>query len=95
MGALGLGLSRPAATEFSFFLAIPVMAAATVFDLIDSRSVLTVGDIPLFALGFAIAFASALVVIRFLLAYVAKHTFAPFAWYRIALGLVVLWAYGR
>lgn len=91
MGGLALGLSRPAATEFSFFLAVPVMVAATVFDLLSSRDALTTADAPVFVVGFLTAFA--LLVVRLLLRYVAKHTFVGFAWHRIALGLMVLSVY--
>lgn len=90
MGAYALGLSRVAATEFSFFLAIPVMVAATAFDLLDSLGALTTADIPVFATGFVTAFASALVVVRAFLAFVSRRSFVPFAWYRIAFGLLLL-----
>ncbi len=95
MGGLALGLSRPAATEFSFFLAAPVMVAATLFDLLTSRDALTRADAPLFAVGFVAAFVSAVVVVRLFLRYVGRHTFAGFAWYRIALGIAVLAWFGR
>lgn len=90
MGGYGLGLSRVAATEFSFFLAIPVMCAATLFDLVENRDVLTPADVPLFATGFAVSFVAALVVVKGLLAFVSRNSFVPFAWYRIAFGLVLL-----
>ncbi len=90
MGAYALGLSRTAATEFSFFLAIPTMLAATTYDLLQSWSVLSATDIPMFAVGFVVSFISALIVVKAFLAYVAHHTFGVFAWYRIALGLVLL-----
>jgi undecaprenyl-diphosphatase len=90
LGGYLLGLSRTAATEFSFFLAIPVMVAATLFDLVSSRHALSSADIPLFAVGFVVAFASALLVIRAFLGFVARHDFTPFAWYRIFFGIVVL-----
>ena len=92
MGGYALGLSRVAATEFSFFLAIPVMLAATSYDLLKSWSTLSAADIPMFAVGFVVSFLSALVVVRALLRYVSKHTFAAFAWYRIALGALLLLA---
>ncbi|HXE56984.1 MAG TPA: undecaprenyl-diphosphate phosphatase [Gemmatimonadales bacterium] len=94
MGAYALGLSRTAATEFSFFLAIPVMLAATVFDLVDSLGVLTRADVPVFASGFVVAFVSAMVIVRAFLGYVARHSFTVFAWYRIAFGLLLLGYYG-
>lgn len=90
MGGYALGLSRTAATEFSFFLAIPVMLTATTYDLLKSWSVLAVTDIPLFVVGFIVSFVSALVVVKAFLAYVSGHSFRVFAWYRIAFGTVLL-----
>jgi undecaprenyl-diphosphatase len=90
MGGYALGLSRTAATEFSFFLAIPVMLAATMYDLLKSWSVLTPTDIPMFAVGFIVSFVSAIVVVRAFLSYVARHSFRVFAWYRIAFGAALL-----
>jgi undecaprenyl-diphosphatase len=90
MGGLVLGLSRLAATEFSFFLAIPVMFAATLYDLYKSRSILSAADVPVFAVGFVVAFISALFVIRKFISYVSRHDFTVFAWYRIAFGLFLL-----
>jgi undecaprenyl-diphosphatase len=90
MGGYVLGLSRTAATEFSFFLAIPVMFAATLFDLLKSRGALTPADAPVFAVGFVVSFISAVVVVRGFLAFVSHHSFAAFAWYRIAFGTALL-----
>lgn len=90
MGGLGFGLSRRAATEFSFFLAIPVMVGASALKLVKEREALSAADVPFFALGCLVAFVSALVVVRFLIRFVASNTFNGFAWYRIALGLVLL-----
>lgn len=90
LGGYSLGLSRKAATEFSFFLAVPVMVAASLFKLVDNLDVLTPADVPTFAVGFVVAFASALVVVRWLLRFVASHSFVGFAWYRIVFGLLVL-----
>lgn len=95
MGAYCLGLTRPAATEFSFFLAVPVMIAAVGYDLVSSLSVLGAGDIPVFAVGFAAAFLSAAVIVRGFVAYVARHSFSAFAWYRIGFGLLLLGWYAR
>jgi len=91
LGGMLFGLSRHTATEFSFFLAIPIMFAATVFDVYKSWHVLSVDDVSMFAVGFITAFFSALIAIKFLLRYVGSHDFKPFAWYRIAVGLLVLW----
>jgi undecaprenyl-diphosphatase len=90
MGGYALGLSRRAATEFSFFLSIPVMVAATCYDLLKSRDALTPADAPAFAVGFLVAFVSAVIVVKAFLGYVSHHSFAAFAWYRIALGVVLL-----
>jgi undecaprenyl-diphosphatase len=90
MGGYALGLSRVAATEFSFFLAIPVMLAATLYDLVKSWSVLTPADAPVFAVGFVVSFISAIIVVRAFLAYVSGHSFSAFAWYRIAFGALLL-----
>lgn len=86
MGGYCLGLSRRAATEFSFFLAVPVMFAATLYDLFGSRDVLTMADAPMFTVGFVVSFVSALVVVKAFLGYVSRKSFAVFAWYRIAFG---------
>jgi len=90
LGGIAAGLDRKAATEFSFFLAIPIMFAATGFELIKSREFLSVVDMPIFIIGFITAFISALLVIRMLIRYVANHDFTVFAWYRIVFGLAVL-----
>lgn len=91
IGGLFFGLSRRAATEFSFFLAIPIMFAATGFDVLKSWNDLHANDLAVFAVGFVTAFFSALVVVRVLLRYVAHHDFRVFAWYRILFGTLVLW----
>jgi undecaprenyl-diphosphatase len=93
LGGFSLGLTRRAATEFSFFLAIPVMFAATLFDLYSSRDLLTTADVPILAIGFAVSFISALIVVRGFLRYVSHRSFAIFAWYRIAFGLLLLWIF--
>jgi undecaprenyl-diphosphatase len=90
MGGYALGLSRLAATEFSFFLAIPVMLAATLYDLFKSWSFLSAADGPMFLVGFVVSFIAALVVVRAFLVYVSGHSFAAFAWYRIVFGAVLL-----
>lgn len=90
MGGLVFGLSRKAATEFSFFLAIPTMLAATVYDLYKNWDLLSASDLPVFAVGFAASFVSAMIAVKALLRFVSNHTFIGFAWYRIVFGLVVL-----
>ena len=90
MGSLLLGIDRKAATEFSFFLAIPTMLGATVYDLYKNRGTLDGGGALLIAVGFGVAFLSALLVVRSLVGFVSRNGFAPFAYYRIALGLVML-----
>jgi undecaprenyl-diphosphatase len=90
MGGYGLGLSRVAATQFSFFLAIPVMLAATMYDLLKSWSVLVPADAPVFAVGFIVSFLTAVIVVRAFLAYVSGHSFSAFAWYRILVGAALL-----
>ncbi|MEP0546384.1 MAG: undecaprenyl-diphosphate phosphatase [Rhodothermales bacterium] len=94
MGAYALGCSRRAATEFSFFLAIPVMVAATLFDLWQGRDLLSTADVPVFAVGFGVSFVAAALVIRLFLRFVSDHTFVPFAWYRIGFGGLLLLYYG-
>jgi len=90
IGGMLLGFSRKAATEFSFFLAIPVLFGAAAYDLYKSRALLSTADIPLFAVGLLFSWLSAWVCVRWLLRFVASHTFAPFAWYRIAFGALIL-----
>ena len=90
IGGMLFGLSRPAATEFSFFLAVPTLMAAGAYDLWKHRALLSVGDAGMWAVGLVTSFISAFVVIRWLIRYVATHDFRWFAWYRIAFGLVVL-----
>jgi undecaprenyl-diphosphatase len=90
IGGMLFGLSRPAATEFSFFLAVPTLIAAGAYDLWKHRSLLAVEDAGMWAVGLAVSFLSAFVVIRWLIRYVASHDFRWFAWYRIAFGVLVL-----
>src|SRR5450755_4433102 len=90
IGGMLFGLSRKAATEFSFFLAIPTLFAATGYEMVKTRALLAGGDLSMIAVGFAVAFVSAFFVVRWLLRYVAHHDFVPFAWYRIAFGVVIL-----
>ena len=90
IGGMLFGLSRKAATEFSFFLAVPTLVAAGAYSLWKSRDALSVADLPAFGVGFAAAFVSAFLCIRWLIRYVSRHDFVPFAWYRIAFGAVIL-----
>lgn len=90
MGGLIFGLSRKTATEFSFFLAIPTMFAATLYDVYKNWSLLHAGDLPVFAVGFVASFVAAMLTVKALLRYVSNHDFTVFAWYRIAFGLIVL-----
>lgn len=90
IGGMLLGLSRKAATDFSFFLAIPTLIGAGVYSLYKERALLSVADIPLFAVGLVFSFLSAWLCVRWLLRYISTHDFVPFAWYRIAFGIVVL-----
>lgn len=91
IGGMLFGLSRRAATEFSFFLAIPTLLAATVYSLYKERALLSMADVPMFAVGTAAAFVSAFICVRWLLRYISSHDFTVFAWYRIAFGIVVLY----
>lgn len=93
MGGLVFGMSRKAATEFSFFLAIPTMLAATVYDVYKNWALLRLDDLPVFAVGFVAAFIAAMLTVKGLLKFVSNHTFVPFAWYRIVFGGVVLLTY--
>lgn len=90
MGGMLSGLSRPAATEFSFFLAIPTMLAATSYDLYKNRELFDAGDFGMLAVGFVAAFISASFVVKIFLSYVGRHSFVPFAYYRIVFGALVL-----
>jgi len=90
IGGMLLGLSRKAATEFSFFLAIPTLIGAGAYSLWKERALLSAADLPLFLVGFGFSFVFAWLCVRWLLRYVSTHTFVPFAWYRIAFGAVVL-----
>jgi undecaprenyl-diphosphatase len=93
MGGFSLGLSRRAATEFSFFLAVPIMFAATLFDLYEGREMITRMEGRMFAVGFLVSFLTALVVVKAFVSFVSRHSFAGFAWYRIAFGTLVFGLY--
>jgi undecaprenyl-diphosphatase len=90
IGGMLMGLSRKAATDFSFYLAIPTLIGAGVYSLYKERALLSLADLPLFGVGLLFSFISAWLCIRWLLRYIATHSFVVFAWYRIAFGIVVL-----
>jgi undecaprenyl-diphosphatase len=90
IGGMLLGLSRKAATDFSFYLAIPTLIGAGVYSLYKERALLSVADVPMFGVGLVVSFISAWFCIKWLLRYIATHSFVGFAYYRIAFGLVVL-----
>ena len=90
IGGMLFGLSRKTATEFSFFLGVPTLAAASVYSLYKERALLSSADIPAFALGTIISFVVALVVIKWLIGFVASHSLKSFAWYRIAFGVAII-----
>ncbi|HSU44691.1 MAG TPA: undecaprenyl-diphosphate phosphatase [Casimicrobiaceae bacterium] len=90
IGGMLFGLSRPAATRFSFFLAIPTLLAACAYDFLRNRALFSLQDLQGLAIGFVAAFAAAFLCVRWLIRYVSRHDFVPFAWYRIAFGLLIL-----
>jgi len=90
IGGMLLGLSRKAATDFSFYLAIPTLVGAGAYSLYKERAILSMADLPMFGVGLLFSFLSAWLCVRWLLRYIASHSFVPFAWYRIAFGVVVL-----
>ena len=96
IGGLLFGLSRKAATEFSFFLAMPTMVGAAVYSGYKYRDLFRAADLPVFAIGFIVAFVCAMIAVRGLLKFIASHSYAVFAWYRIAFGILILmtWQFG-
>ena len=90
IGGMFLGLSRKAATDFSFFLAIPTLIGAGAYSLYKDRALLSMGDLPMFGVGLIFSFISAWICVRWLLRFIATHSFVGFAWYRIGFGVVVL-----
>ncbi|MDY0107657.1 MAG: undecaprenyl-diphosphate phosphatase [Giesbergeria sp.] len=90
IGGMLLGLSRKAATDYSFFLAIPTLIGAGVYSLYKERALLEMADLPMFSVGLLFSFISAWLCVRWLLRYISTHSFVPFAWYRIVFGIVVL-----
>ncbi|MEO8296832.1 MAG: undecaprenyl-diphosphate phosphatase [Burkholderiales bacterium] len=90
IGGMLFGLSRQAATDFSFFLAIPTLIGAGAYSLYKERALLSMADAPVFAVGLVFSFLSAWLCVRWLLRFIATHNFVPFAWYRIVFGVVVL-----
>jgi undecaprenyl-diphosphatase len=96
IGGLLFGLSRKAATEFSFFLAIPTLLVATAYQLYKERALLNADDLGLWVVGFIASFVSAFLCVRWLLRFISTHDFIVFAWYRIAFGIIVIatWQFG-
>ena len=96
MGGMIFGLSRKTAAEFSFFLAIPTMFAATVYDLYKNWELLRLEDLPVFAVGFVASFVAGMWAVKSFIKFISNHTFVVFAWYRIVFGLIVLatWYFG-
>ncbi|MGI4839406.1 MAG: undecaprenyl-diphosphate phosphatase [Janthinobacterium lividum] len=96
IGGLLFGLSRKAATEFSFFLAMPTMVGAAVYSGFKFRHLFRAEDLPVFVIGFIVAFIFAMIAVRALLKFIANHSYAVFAWYRIAFGILILmtWKFG-
>ena len=96
IGGLLFGLSRKTATEFSFFLAMPTMVGAAVYSGYKYRDLFQPADLPVFAVGFVVSFIFAMIAVRGLLKFIASHSYAVFAWYRIAFGLLILatWQFG-
>ena len=90
IGGMLLGMSRKAATDFSFYLAIPTLIGAGAYSLYKERALLSLADVPMFAVGLAFSFLSAWACVRWLLRYISTHNFVPFAWYRIGFGVLVL-----
>jgi undecaprenyl-diphosphatase len=90
VGALFLGADKRTAAEFSFFLAMPTMAGAFAFDFYQNRAIIDTDQITLVAIGFVAAFVAAVLVVRRLLDFISRHGFAPFAWWRIGVGTLVL-----
>lgn len=90
IGGMLMGLSRKAATDFSFFLAMPTLIGAGVYSLYKERALLSMADVPLFAVGLIFSFISAWLCVRWLLRFISTNSFVPFAWYRIVFGIIVL-----
>ena len=90
IGGMLMGLSRKTATDYSFFLGIPTLVGAGAYSLYKERALLSLADLPLFLTGLVFAFLSAWVCVRWLIRYVSSHNFMPFAWYRIAFGVLIL-----
>lgn len=89
-GGTMLGVERKTATEYSFFAAVPILTAATLYELYKSRGLLHASHLPMFAIGFVVSFFAAWAAVKFLIRFVSHHTFVPFAWYRLALAAGVL-----
>jgi undecaprenyl-diphosphatase len=91
VGGMMLGVERKTAAEYSFLAAVPVMLAATAYDLYKSRSFLQSSDIPIFAIGFVVSFITAWFTVRWFIRLLGRYTLSPFGWYRIAIALMILW----
>jgi undecaprenyl-diphosphatase len=91
VGAMTIGIGRETAAQYSFLAAVPLMVAATVFDLYKSLPILQGSDVPMFAIGFIVSFIAAWLAIKFFLRFLASHTLKPFAWYRLMVALAILW----
>jgi undecaprenyl-diphosphatase len=88
---MAVGIERETAAQYSFLAAVPVMFAATVFDLYKSLPILQGSDVPMFAIGFVVSFMAAWLAIKFFLRFLSSHTLNSFGWYRIIVGLGILW----
>jgi undecaprenyl-diphosphatase len=95
IGGMLMGVDRKTTAEYSFLAAVPVMIAATGFDLYKSREFLSASDAPLFALGFVVALVSAWFAVRFFIGFLGKHTLKGFGWYRLALAAFTWWYFSR
>ena len=91
IGGMFAGLDRPASTQFSFYLSIPTVAAASLYSLYKARNMIAAGDLGILLVGFVTAFISALIVVKIFVGFVQRHDFTPFGYYRIAFGLLLLW----
>jgi undecaprenyl-diphosphatase len=94
VGGMAVGIERGTAAQYSFLAAVPIMCAATVFDLYKSRAIVQGSDLPTFGIGFVVSFMAAWLAVKFFLRYLGSHTLKPFGWYRIVVALGILWLLG-